>query len=218
MANVLLNVADIRRRSCANGPGWRSVVWVQGCTLPCPDCFNPHTHAHAPVRLLDPAELGHHLLKVPGVQGLTISGGEPFEQAKACAILAETYRATGRSVMVYSGYRWEHLQRWTLPAVKRFLRSIDLLVAGPFIKSLHGDGTLWRGSSNQTLHFFTDRMKDAPIRASPAEPAVEITLDGRLVSSTGFPDEQDLAWIEQLSGAANARDDKTPVHPRGDAQ
>ena len=122
MGDVLLNVADVLNRSRSNGPGLRSVVWVQGCTINCPGCFNPHTHSHEPVKLLDPEELGRKLLEISSAEGLTVYGGEPFEQAEACAILLDTYRATGRSAMVYSGYPYETLSASTLPAVQHMLR------------------------------------------------------------------------------------------------
>jgi len=59
MNDILLNIADIRHKSDVNGPGIRSVVWVQGCRRNCPGCINPHTHLHEPVKLLGPSGLDH---------------------------------------------------------------------------------------------------------------------------------------------------------------
>ena len=97
MSEMLLNIADIRHRSEVNGPGLRSVVWVQGCSRRCLGCINPHTHAHEPVKLLDPQYLARKLVDITDTVGITLSGGEPFEQARGCAILAETVKAAGKS-------------------------------------------------------------------------------------------------------------------------
>ena len=91
MDKLFLNVADIQLRSRVNGPGLRSVIWVQGCTRGCPGCFNPHTHPHDPRHLLDPEALAQRLMRVPDTDGITLSGGEPFEQAAACAVLRKPF-------------------------------------------------------------------------------------------------------------------------------
>lgn len=201
MTVPMLNVADFRLRSRVNGPGVRSVVWVQGCTIGCPGCFNPHTHAHRIIRLAHPRELAEQLLGVPDTDGITISGGEPFEQAHACAIHAETVRNAGRSVVVFSGRRFDALMEAEDRDVHRFLRAIDLLVAGPYVASLNGDGSSWRGSTNQTIHFLTDRLKGHQA-STGSRPVVEITTDGRSISSTGFPEDQDLAFLAAVARVA----------------
>ncbi len=205
MSEILLNVADIRLRSKVNGPGLRSVVWVQGCTIGCPGCFNPHTHPHTTRYLLDPQKLGRLLAQVPETDGITISGGEPFEQAKASAVLAAAVRSSGRSVMVFTGYRFEYLQESTEFSVKRFLATIDLLVAGPYVERLRGDGTFWRGSTNQTFHLLTGRLANAVHTFSAGGPVVEATADGNGLSFTGFPDSQDRCWLERLAQVSCAR-------------
>jgi anaerobic ribonucleoside-triphosphate reductase activating protein len=204
MAGVLLNVADIRHRSRVNGPGARAVVWVQGCTIGCPGCFNPHTHPHRPVRLIDPAALGRRLARVPGSAGLTIAGGEPFEQAQACAILAATVQARERSVMVFSGYTYACLHRSAHPAVREFLAAIDILVAGPYVARRRGDGTGWRGSTNQTVHGFTERGRQAIAAAGSGVPVIELATDGVGLMSTGFPAAEDQQWLDQLGACAGS--------------
>lgn len=66
-------------RSRANGPGWRSVVWVQGCSLGCPGCFNPQTHNREEVgEAVEVAEVMQRILAA-GTEGVTVSGGEPLQ-------------------------------------------------------------------------------------------------------------------------------------------
>lgn len=198
MSRILLNVADIRPRSRVNGPGVRSVVWVQGCSLRCPGCFNAHTHPHEPRQLFEPQALAKRLLLLPDTSGITISGGEPFEQAEACAICAETIRAAGRTVMVFSGHTLEALRAPDCRAIGRFLAAIDLLVAGPYVERLKTDGRQWRASANQTLHWLTDRMALPPEQMHVDQPVVEVAVEGLHLHSTGFPDTTDRYWLEEL--------------------
>ncbi len=199
MCGPLLNVADIRCRSQVNGPGIRSVVWVQGCTLGCPGCFNPHTHLHEKRHLFEPQALGRHLARAPKADGITLSGGEPFEQAEACAILAETVRELGLSVMVFTGYPFHKLQESEQSSVKGLLKAVDLLIAGPYVERLKTKGTLWQASANQTIHLLTDRLADAVASVSPNNPVAEIICDGVAFEATGFPDVDDQRWLEDLA-------------------
>ena len=193
----LLNIANIKHRSQVNGPGLRSVVWVQGCTLKCPGCFNAHTHAHQAVKLVDPEELGQTLTEITDTEGVTISGGEPFQQAAACAILAETLQKSDRSVMVFTWYPYDHIENSTEDQIKAFLNHIDLLVAGPFMQKLCCHEPL-RASRNQQVIFRTDRLRQA-VRHTPTHtPLAEMTADGDSLSFTGFPDPKDLKWLKQI--------------------
>ena len=95
--------------SIVDGPGLRFAVFVQGCTHGCPGCHNPESQPRAggEVRAID--DLVAHIAANKLAQGVTISGGEPFEQAAACAELARRCRALGLNVWTYSGYTYEQL-------------------------------------------------------------------------------------------------------------
>ncbi|MCB9851897.1 MAG: radical SAM protein [Phycisphaerales bacterium] len=197
MTQSMLNIADLHLRSRVNGPGVRTVVWVQGCTIGCPGCFNPHTHMHEVRRLVDPRELGDWIAGDEHCDGLTISGGEPFEQGEACALLASTVGDAGKSVMVFSGYRFDVLKNSPSPDVKQFLEAIDLLVAGPYVAGMPGDPATWRGSGNQTVHHLTDRLRGP--KSESLKPVVELRLDGEHLRASGFPDPEDRRWIEAIA-------------------
>jgi anaerobic ribonucleoside-triphosphate reductase activating protein len=197
MSETLLNVADVGHHSHVNGPGVRSVVWVQGCRRHCPGCINPHTHPHQPAKLLDPEQLGRQLAAIPDTIGLTLSGGEPLEQAEACARLAETVRKAGKTVMVFTGFPLDEIRACDEPAVQRFLRAIDLIVVGPYVQELKCESKLWRASSNQTVHFL--HGGDLTEEDLADTPVVEVKCDGGTLSYTGFPDLEDLTWFDQMS-------------------
>jgi len=193
---ILLNVADIRHCSEVNGPGIRTVVWVQGCTRKCPGCINQHMQEHKEIKLFEPVFLGKILVQVKKAIGLTISGGEPFEQSLACALLAERFKQHGKSVMVFTGYPFEELQQSREPSVQRFLKSIDLIVAGPYIRELACESRMWRASSNQTVHYLNGSA--ATEEPDPQAATVEVKADGERMFLTGFPASEDLTWFDTL--------------------
>lgn len=138
--------------SIVDGPGLRFAVFVQGCTHGCPGCHNPQSQPAqgGTVRELDDlvAEIQANKL----AQGITISGGEPFQQAAACAELARRCRALGLNVWTYSGYTYEQLTAGVPDeAALELLDATDVLVDGPFVQSRRSYALPWRGSSNQRL-------------------------------------------------------------------
>ena len=193
---VLLNVANICHLSKVNGPGIRSVVWVQGCRRNCPGCINPHTHPHKIVKLLDPVELGKRLCQIRQTNGITLSGGEPFEQAEACGILAETVKNQGKNVMVFTGFPFDQIITCQNTDVHHFLGLIDLVVAGPYIQELACESRLWQASSNQTVHFLTPDISRFLLWQDIE--VFEISAAGERLMSTGFPDRQDIEWMKDL--------------------
>ena len=99
----------------AEGPGQRSAIWLQGCSIHCPGCFNPHLWAEIGGTLDETSALAERFVTDAvgaGVEGITLLGGEPFDQAAALATIAEAFRAAGLTVMTFSGYTLESLTRW----------------------------------------------------------------------------------------------------------
>ena len=76
-------VHSMLRRSAVNGPGERAVIWLQGCDLGCRGCWNPYSHAFDRGRDRPVEEVGEWILSCAGIEGVTVSGGEPFQQARA---------------------------------------------------------------------------------------------------------------------------------------
>lgn len=154
--------------SIVDGPGLRFAVFVQGCTHRCPGCHNEESQPACGGTLERIDELVERIAANKLVQGVTISGGEPFEQAEACGELARRVKALGLTVWTYSGYRYEDLDNLSslegaeqlsegaLAAVdargaRTLLEYTDVLVDGPFVQALHSFSLSWRGSSNQRL-------------------------------------------------------------------
>ena len=138
--------------SIVDGPGLRFAVFVQGCSHGCPGCHNPESQPFVGGMIERVDDLVAQITANKLVQGVTISGGEPFEQAAACAELARRCRAHGLNVWTYSGYTFEQLSAGVPDVTARdLLDATDVLVDGPFVQQLHSYDLPWRGSSNQRL-------------------------------------------------------------------
>jgi anaerobic ribonucleoside-triphosphate reductase activating protein len=148
-----IRVAGIDQESVVDGPGLRFVIFVQGCTRRCTGCHNPDTWDFDGGQELDTEEILGQIGDGGLIRGVTFSGGEPFEQAGACALLAEQIRALGRDIVAYTGYTFEELQARssTDEDVKRLLEATDILIDGPFIAEERDWDLPFRGSRNQRL-------------------------------------------------------------------
>lgn len=142
----------ILRHSLVNGPGIRCVLFLQGCTHNCPDCQNPETHSLKAGKLCSIHAILNDILADKNIDGITLSGGDPLLQPKACLEIAKTCKQHGLSVWVYTGYLFEDIYTEKLgDDAAILLRYIDVLVDGKFEKALKSDKCLWRGSTNQRL-------------------------------------------------------------------
>lgn len=184
-----LNLANQLHRSAANGPGERFVVWVQGCPLACPGCWNPSTWGFEPRSVVGVEELAEEILAVPDIEGVTFTGGEPFMQARALAMLGRIVREVGLSVFVFTGFELDELVG---TARRELLEVCDVVVTGRYQQAQRTTDLPWRGSTNQQVRFLTDRYSKADMVASAAA-EVHLSEDGSVVLS-GFPSPE-LAGI-----------------------
>lgn len=155
MARKKLYVDRIKERTKVLGPGTRVVIWFHGCPRKCPGCVALEMNESTDYDSLTSDELTCRVLAIPDVEGVTISGGEPFAQdVEAMDSFLSAVRDADLSVMAYTGYLREELES---DAGKRaLLRYVDILVDGPYVES-EDHGELWRGSANQRIHCLTDR-------------------------------------------------------------
>ena len=175
--------------TAAEGPGLRSALWVQGCSVRCPGCFNPHLWAAIGGTVTSTAELADRFVTdavAAGVEGVTLLGGEPFDQAAAVATIAEAFRAAGLTVMTFSGYPLELLTEWSAarPDIARLLAATDLLIDGPYLQGQPDLVRPWLGSTNQGIRALTPAYADevARIERDGGLDRVEIRIhpDGRV--------------------------------------
>ena len=152
-AEHTIDVYGITQDSIVDGPGLRFAIFVQGCAHNCPGCHNPESHPYGTGRKYGVKKLLDMVEGNPLVRGVTISGGEPFDQAQACGELASMLKAHGYDVWVYTGYLFEELldRSDNDQVTKVFLDNIDVLIDGPFLETQRSYDLKWRGSSNQRI-------------------------------------------------------------------
>ena len=201
-----LRLAAFLPCSRANGPGLRSVVWVQGCALRCPGCFNPDFLPLAGGTPHDPAEIAGMILSATATEGVTFSGGEPFLQAAALAEIARLVRETDRSVIIFTGFEWDELEHSADPDHQALLVQADTLIAGPY-RCEEASSHPLLASGNQRMIHLSGRYKDEDFLTLGAKPAARrvefrIAPDGT-VAMTGFPSQAiQLAMKSKVSRQA----------------
>lgn len=144
-----IKIAGIVPESVVDGPGLRYVVFVQGCPHRCMGCHNPKTHSFAHGKWMDTGEIIKEFSENPLLDGITLSGGEPFSQAAACMELAKAAKERGMTVWAYSGYTFENLMEDEEKAA--LVKMCDVLVDGPFVLAERSLDLEWRGSRNQRV-------------------------------------------------------------------
>jgi anaerobic ribonucleoside-triphosphate reductase activating protein len=188
MPEMNLRMHAFEPASRANGPGLRAVVWVQGCTLNCPDCFNPATHDGAGGYTEQVDRLAAQITALPAIEGLSISGGEPFQQPEALQELLCAVRETSRlSILVFSGYSLAAIR--SMPLGPKIIEQVDLLIAGPYDHRSPSSAVLL-GSSNQRIHLLSERYRLADL-TTVARSEIIIHSDGAL-TITGIAPVLDL--------------------------
>lgn len=135
--------------SIVDGPGLRTVIWTQGCPHHCLECHNPQTHnpnggfveeVQTIIELIDNTHLQ---------SGITLSGGEPFDQPLPLIEIAKHAKSKKLNVWAFSGYLFEELM--AQPDKKALLECCDVLVDGKFEKDKKHFKLKFKGSWNQRI-------------------------------------------------------------------
>ena len=144
-----IRIAGLVNDSIVDGPGFRYAIFTQGCPHNCPGCHNPETHSFTGGKCVDTREIIENFRKNPLLDGITLTGGDPFCQPAPCAELARTAHESNLNVWAYSGYLFEEIL--ADPAMRAMLEEVDVLVDGPFLLAQRTLSLRFRGSKNQRL-------------------------------------------------------------------
>jgi len=148
--NSMVWLYRIYHDSVTDGPGRRSVIQVSGCSIRCQGCYVPETHQRENGSRVSIASIVDEILKDrERHDGVTILGGEPFDQPGPLAELIYRLKRHGLHLTVYTGYTMETLIERKQPAIDYTLTHADLLIDGPFVTSLNRNAGEYRGSRNQ---------------------------------------------------------------------
>lgn len=194
------------------GPGRRLGIWVQGCSIHCAGCLSRDTWEPDPNRAVDTDVLlqACRALTDDRLEGVTISGGEPFDQPDALAALLVGLRGWSASrseafdILCYSGYPLRVLQG----RFPQLLAQLDALISEPFIERLQ-TRELWRGSENQRLVLLTSlarRRYDQAMRgAENGNRSFQVSVAGGSIWYIGIPQRGDLAALRALAERRGVR-------------
>ncbi len=151
--NSTLRIAGIVKESIVDGPGIRYVVFTQGCKHHCKGCHNPETHSFEGGTLIETGTILKEIARNPLLDGVTLSGGEPFEQAESLVELAQEIKRLNLHLMVYTGYTYEELleNSNSRPSWRELLQLTDILVDGRFEIEKRDLRLVFKGSSNQRI-------------------------------------------------------------------
>lgn len=177
----VLNLSAVQEANYVNGPGRRFVVWVQGCHLACPGCWNRHTWSFAPKIRKSADALFANIAAVAGLDGVTFTGGEPFLQPRGLAHLARRIKTElDLPLQIFTGFALSELKG---RAQKELLALADIVVAGRYNPALPNNG--------QKVHEF----RGAKWEFNNSDVEAEISPDGGIIL-TGYPPDGLVADIK----------------------
>ena len=189
------------------GPGQRIGIWTQGCSIHCECCMSRDTWKFTRVGEAVHDVMEHIQPWLGAADGITISGGEPFDQAEALVAFLRMLRTRfDGDVLVYSGYSFEDLRTRHAAA----LSYIDVLISEPFIAA-KATALPLRGSDNQRFCFLTPLGRSrfeviANARTPVSAPALDaiVTAEGEFWLA-GIPHPGDLQRLDEILRRAGVR-------------
>ena len=144
-----IKISGVVNDSIVDGNGFRLTVFTQGCPHHCPGCHNPETHNPKGGFWADTEDIMDVVKENPLLDGITLSGGDPFMQSVPCTLLAEETHKLGLNVWTFTGYTWEELWAEQDAEKLELLRHTDILVDGPFLLAERSLELRFKGSKNQ---------------------------------------------------------------------
>ncbi|WP_407939636.1 4Fe-4S single cluster domain-containing protein [Nocardioides anomalus] len=201
-SDAFVRIASVVTETDAEGPGRRFAVWTQGCTIRCDGCFNPQMWTGNGGQMVA-VDILVEQIRAADVEGLTILGGEPFEQALPLSGLASAVQRLGLSVMTFTGHDYEHLKGPNAPlGAYGLLAHTDLLVDGRYVATQPDLVRPWVGSTNQRFRFLSSRYEHLADTLDDIPDRVEVRVgsDGE-VSVNGWAS---VAQLDELLAGISA--------------
>ena len=185
-----LRVHAIVNKTVALGPGERFALWLQGCEKNCQECMSPSSKDLSGGMIKSIDEIAEMIFAEKGIEGVTISGGEPFLQHSGLHALLMLIRGkTDLGIIIYTGYYLDELFEMKIPEIDMIVSELsDLIIDGPYVPELN-DGKSLRGSSNQNVNLVSPRYREiASTFYDHSDRKCEIHLYEREAFLVGIPD------------------------------
>lgn len=167
-----------------NGPGNRYMIHLQGCNLGCKNCFNPESWSFKTKNLVSVESLANKILE-KNVDGLTISGGEPFLQSESLLHFLQYLHSRKipfpKGILIYSGYTEEELQK--IPEFSQIIKLVDVIVSGRYKEELRVYESLLSSSNQKFIWGEQKNIKEEEL----INQNCEIIIEDNGLKLTGFP-------------------------------
>ena len=176
-------------RSEIYGPGLRAVFWTQGCNLACKGCWNTQYWSKKGGNTILVSRLLEELDSIDGIEGITLLGGEPLQQAEASLQLIKGCKEKGLTVFLYTGYEPNEFDA----NMQQCFDLCDIAVTGRFVQELRDTTLRWRGSTNQQVHFISKAYDDSVLKEQ-TEVECHILPNGE-IRMVGYAEEELASMI-----------------------
>ncbi len=153
----LIRIGHRLDRSEIYGPGIRSVIWLQGCTLACKGCWNTQYWPSKGGEETSVSQLLFEIDLLGDIEGITLLGGEPLQQASATLALIEGCKQRDLTVFLYTGYESEEFD----VTMQACFDASDIVITGRYEQEKRDTTLRWRGSLNQQVHFISGRYNQS---------------------------------------------------------
>lgn len=175
--------------SRVNGPGVRFVLWTQGCSKGCKECYNPETWKFEE-KDISVDEI-FELIDSYDVDGITLTGGDPLEQEDILKLLKLLWGLNlPKGIILFTGYTFDEINNSSL---RECFNYIDVLIDGRFEKEQKISSSL-RGSENQNILYFSSKVSSEELNI---DHEVEVLERDGSFSLTGFP-KLDRKYLKSL--------------------
>jgi anaerobic ribonucleoside-triphosphate reductase activating protein len=191
LKRIEIAVANITLGSTVNGPGHRSVLHLQGCTLACPGCFNKHTWDPKAGTLMSVYDVADKLTEDLPFDGITISGGEPLQQIEPLLAFLALYKAEfspSTTIIMYSGYSKDEIRESQLLVTLLRSLGVDAIICGRYLHQMAKQDRGLVSSANQEVFLLSDYFKVGELDSGPSAIEAIIGEDGE-ISLSGFPNQ-----------------------------
>lgn len=193
-----IRIHNMVKHTSVLGPGKRAAVWFQGCMRNCPGCMSPSSRPLDGGKTVSVEKVVAAILSIEAIEGVTISGGEPFLQIDSLfALIKSIKEKSDLSVIIYTGYTMDELRAMKNSKVNLILKNMtDILIDGEYVEKLN-DGISLRGSSNQDVYFLSDRYKGYENIYTSKKRDAEIFVSNKDLFFVGIPEKETLkTWLD----------------------
>ena len=172
------------------GPGERLVIWTNGCNRRCEGCVSARLQEIDQSTEMDIIESLNEFVYFD-VDGITISGGEPFIQIEELKKVVEFFKSKNIiDILIYTGYLFEDLIQMNNPDINYILNNIAVLIDGEYVKNLDNNNSNIKGSENQRIIYLNPDVADKYNTYITLKRDMETYYIGNLKIGVGIPTDE----------------------------